>query len=299
MKFSLIIPTYKRLNSLNEALISVIQNTVLPSEIIIIDDDSLESVFLEEWNKKCELVNIDFIYHKKNHTVHKQGLSESKNLALDLAREEIIFYIDDDVVLDEKYFEEIMNIWEKEKDNNKLFAVGGKITNNRKQSWFEKKIFNKVFGLKGKLAWDVNNVGFQVWDESVGEPQKSHYIHGGVSSYKKTLLKEFKFATFSGGRTGLEDVELAVRTKKAGYHFVYNPKATLMHYHEQLGREDKFLSGKKESQNRREIFRKHCSQSLKHRLWFLWANIGWIVKKIISGNILYTYGLLIRLVTKR
>lgn len=47
MNFSLIIPTYKRENSLERALNSVIKNSVFPNEMIVINDNTLGAAFSE------------------------------------------------------------------------------------------------------------------------------------------------------------------------------------------------------------------------------------------------------------
>jgi len=290
LKSTLVVPTYKREKALGRALQSVYENTLLPDELLIIDDANLPKGFIEKWQEKFKN-KLNFKYYKKDHNKHRRGLSESKNLAVQLAENEIIFFIDDDVVLDKNYIKEIMHVW-KSGNENKLAAVGGRISNNRSQSDFEKKVYNKFFGLSSKLPWDVNDVAFQVWDESVSEPILAHYIHGGVSSYKKDILIKYPFREFSGGRTGLEDVEHALRLKLAGYHFIYNPKASLEHHHEALGREKPFLSGKKESQNRKEIFKLHCKQDFKYKMRFTWANVGWILRKILALRFSYATGML-------
>ncbi len=295
MKFSLTIPTYKREQALLKALRCVLDGSRIPDEILIIDDAQIKKSTLEQIKSLVDIKKIKFVYYKKDHSKHRRGLSESKNLAIDLAENEIIFFIDDDVFVDKFYFEKIMDVWENNKDP-KLFGVGGKITNNRKQSFFEKSIYNKIFALTGELSWDVNEVGYQVWDEAVVELEKAYYIHGGVSSYKRAYLKQFGFKTFSGGRTGLEDVELSLRVKKAGFYFLYEPSAQVLHLHEVNGRERPFLSGKKEMQNRKEIFNMHCSQSRRQSLVFVWASTGWILRKLLSLQFSYAAGMLAALI---
>ena len=291
MNSRIVIPTYKRPESLAKTLDSILLGSSLPTTVLIIDDDALPDDFISKYRRLFSKAKVDFAYHKKDHVVHRKGLSESKNLGYELAVEDIVFYLDDDVVLDRDYVREIMNAWKNNKNDERLFAVGGRISNNRKQSRIEHAYY-WLFGLKGDLAWDVNKVGFQCWDESVTEIQKAHYLHGGVSSYRTELLRQFGFAEFSGGRTGLEDVEIGLRTKQAGYHMLYVPSAQLAHYHEPSGRENAYESGAKESRNRKEIFRTLCEQSLANKLHFAWANIGWVLKKFLSGNVRYGIGML-------
>ncbi|MFN3188087.1 MAG: glycosyltransferase family 2 protein [Candidatus Paceibacteria bacterium] len=283
MKFSVVIPTYKRSDALQDTIASIWQNFLLPDEVIVIDDDLLPNSLVQKFQTEANNHDVAFFYYQKNHDEMRRGLSESKNWAVSLAQHEIICYLDDDVVLDKEYFSELIKVWEGNYGDEKLMGVGGCISNNRPTSNSE-KIYRRIFGLAGECDWDVNDIGFQVWDEGVSETQKSYYLHGGVSSYRRELLKQYPFEVFSGGRTGLEDVEHCLRSKQAGYHFYYVPTAHLTHHPAPAGREAKYESGKKEAINRKEIFKKHCNQDFKHKLRFFWASIGWLGKKLLSGN---------------
>lgn len=294
MQFSVIIPTYKRPDALAATIGSLLANSLLPSKILIIDDEKTSSEMLTLFTNQAEAKGVKLEYYKKDHAQLRRGLSESKNWGASLAVNDIIFYIDDDVVLSQDYCAQIMQVWETRSEEELLIGVGGRISNNRPTSKFE-KYYRLFFGLAGECAWDVNSVGFQVWDESVSETQKGYYLHGGVSSYRRSLILEYPFATFSGGRTGLEDVEHCLRVKLKGYHFYYTPHAHLTHHPAPSGREAVYVTAKKESINRRLIWRRHCSSSLLSRINFVRANLGWVGKKFISGQWYAVWGLIVGL----
>jgi glycosyltransferase involved in cell wall biosynthesis len=291
MKFSLVIPTYKRPDALGKAVRAILEGVIVPDELLIIDDDTLEENFCVTLSQMCKKRGVPMVYHNKIKAGLRRGLSESKNWAAQLASHEIVCYIDDDVVVDSRYFEKLMEVWVEHKDDARLWGVGGRIENTRHRSWFEKKVFNHIFGLSSEYGWDVTNVGFQVWNDEGKEKEKGYYMHGGVSSYRRSVLVEFSFATFSGGRTGLEDVDHAFRLKRAGHYAMYMPQATVVHEHVSQGREQSYVSGMKESWNRKEIFRNHCRRDMFQYIWFAWSNIGWILKKMLSGDIRYTWGM--------
>jgi len=294
MQFSVIIPTYKRPDALATTVRSLLENTHLPSEIIIIDDDTTPLELLTSLTSEAGDKGVPLKYHKKDHTQMRRGLSESKNWAATLATCDIIFYLDDDVVLDREYCAELMKVWKEHDGEEQLIGIGGKISNNRPTGRFE-HIYRMVFSLSGECTWDVNRVGFQVWDEGVDETAKGHYLHGGVSSYRREILEKFPFDVFSGGRTGLEDVEHCLRVKNVGYHFYYVPSAHLTHHPAPAGREAIYAAAKKESLNRCEIFRRHCSQKIINKALFFWANTGWIGKKFLSMQWRAALGLVVGL----
>jgi GT2 family glycosyltransferase len=298
MNFSVVIPTFNREKELVECINSILNQTRLPSEIIIVDDGDLKLSLIEEFKEKILSEGINFLYYKKDHTKERRGLSESKNIGLNLAKNEIVFFLDDDLELKENFFEEIIKIWEEYKNDDKLLGVGGWIENLRKKNFLE-KIYDKIFGLSSKIPWNVNDVGFQVWDTNLKEPIKCYYIHGGVSSYKKEKVKELGgFETFFGGRTALEDVELSLRAKKNGFYFIINPNAKVIHKHSHTTKEKDYLIGFKESQNRKIIFKRYCKQDLFHKIWFFWANLGWILRQFLVGNFSKGWGMLVGFVKK-
>lgn len=284
MKFSIVIPTYNREKDLLNCLNSILNQIVLPSEVIIIDDGDLPSKLVDVLRGNFLLKSISIIYYKKNHNFENRGSSASRNKALEFINNDIFFIFDDDVVLEPNFCESIVNIWGKEKDDKNLIGVGGIIKNRRKRYSFE-KVYNILFGLSSKYSWDVNKVGFQVWDEEIKEPVLGYYVHGGVCSYDLEKVKNLKFLTFSGGRAALEDVDFCFRSKNKGYYFIIEPMAQLYHYPSVFSRESQFMMGYKESCNRKTIFNsidKHANLSLK--IWFYWASFGWILRQFLIGN---------------
>ncbi|MEX0917668.1 MAG: glycosyltransferase [Candidatus Paceibacterota bacterium] len=278
---SVVVPTYKRPDTLRVALESILQSIRRPDEVLVVDDDTLPQDFLKSVHDTFRERQIPFHYHQKDHATMRRGLSESKNWAAELAQSDVICFFDDDVKLAPDYLTELMKIWEVNSQEEKLIGIGGRAVNHRPVSQPE-RLFRILFGLTGECSWDVNDVGFQVWDEAIDTVEHAYYLHGCASSYRTKLLRATPFATFAGGRTALEDVEHCLRTKQDGYYFLYAPTARLEHYHAPVGRDAAFAAGKKESRNRKEIFRSLCRQDISHKIWFWWANIGSIIRKLLA-----------------
>jgi GT2 family glycosyltransferase len=291
MNFSIVIPTYNREKDLSNCLDSILLQSKRPNELIIIDDGNLRKDFIDSYKNKFKEKVVEFIYYKKDHNKERRGSSESRNKALELANNEIFFIFDDDVVLEKNFCEIIMNQWEKNKDNEKLICIGGIIKNSRKKLKLEKYFYN-FFGIRSKYAWDVNRIGFQLWDEDIKKPSIGYYAHGGASSYNLLKTKELKFSIFSGGRTALEDVDFCLRAKSKKYQFLIEPKAQLYHYHSQISREGKYLMGFKESYNRKLIFKTlNKKRSIFLWIWFYFANFGWILRQFLVGNFRKGWGM--------
>jgi GT2 family glycosyltransferase len=263
---------------------SILIQTKIPNELIIVDDGNLDSNFINDYRDKFQNKDVNFIYYKKNHKKESRGSSESRNKSLELISNEIFFIFDDDVVLEKDFCEVIVSQWNKIKNTDELICVGGIIKNNRKKLKLE-KYFYYFFGIKSKYDWDVNKVGFQIWNDEIKESSLGYYIHGGASSYNLTKTKELRFSVFSGGRTALEDVDFCLRAKKKGYKFLIDPKAKLYHFHSKVSREGIYLAGLKESQNRKLIFKSlNKKPGLFLWTWFYWSNFGWILRQFLVGN---------------
>ncbi len=271
------IPTYQRPAPLAGTIESILRGTLIPTKIIIIDDGELSDAFIDEWGGRCKDAGADFRYHKKDHSVEPRGQASSKNIAIQWVEEPIICCLDDDVSLESDYFLRLMEVWKRYGDDPNLFAVGGKIVNNRNQSAAE-HLFMRFFGLKSSTAWDVTDVGYQTWDEAVDRIEKAYFLHGGVCSYRTKLLRQLQFPRIST----LEEVELGLRAKRAGYYGYYVPEARLRHYHVDGGRPRQFIIGLSEARNRISIYRRHADRSIKNRVWFFWSSVGWAAKKALS-----------------
>ena len=87
MKISVIIPTYNRKKTLARAIQSVINQSLSPFEILIIDDGSNDGT--EEWVKE-NFQNIKYIY-QNNH-----GVSSARNIGIENAYGDWIAFLDSD-----------------------------------------------------------------------------------------------------------------------------------------------------------------------------------------------------------
>jgi GT2 family glycosyltransferase len=279
--FSVIIPTYNRPAELRECLASVWRQEVLPVEVIVVDDGRLLADFLASCEKETREAGIAWVYYCKDMNGQKRGSSSSRNVGLRLAKERICFILDDDLKLESYFFASIISAW---KDDPQLLGVGGVIINNRSKSGLEKR-YNKIFGLNAELSWDVNERGFQSWNDGIKDSQTAFYVHGGVCAYDKEIVQKLGgFTVFGGGREALEDLDFCWRAKQAGYYFLIIPDAKVFHDHSPNGREDEFTAGYKESANRRIIFKKLGKRNIGSKLSFAWANFGWILRQILRGK---------------
>lgn len=258
-KFSLIICTYMRSEAIQKLLQSVVIQTLYPNEILIIDgsiDNKTEKVLkVKAYKDLC------YFKVKKN----ERGLTKQRNFGVSKVSESsnIICFLDDDVILEADYFEQLISTYNKYPE---ALVVGGYITNeiewqifngiNNKNKfnfdgWMRKEPSRFKMRQKFGLLPDVppgfmpsfshgRSVSFLPPSGNVYEVEQ---IMGGVSSYKKEVFNHVLFSTYFEGYGLYEDVDFSLRLAKRGKLYV-NTKARLEHHHDGSGRPNQFKYGK-------------------------------------------------------
>lgn len=102
MYISVVIPLYNKKNAIEDALDSVFNQTVLPDEIIIVNDGSTDGS-----EKIVELLNhpLVLLIHQKN-----EGVSAARNKGINKAKNEWIAFLDADDVWMPNYLKEITDL---------------------------------------------------------------------------------------------------------------------------------------------------------------------------------------------
>src|SRR5207253_1991488 len=84
--FTVAVPTYNREKDLGDCLESILGQSLLPDEVLVIDDAALPAGFIARWKGRFAERRVALVYYKKDHEVERRGLSESKNAALRIAK---------------------------------------------------------------------------------------------------------------------------------------------------------------------------------------------------------------------
>ena len=259
MNYTLIVCTYKRPQSLLFLLESVKKQTVYPNDILIIDgstNDDTEVILKENTFQNLKYFRVDD---------RERGLTKQRNFGIRQVAEdsEIICFLDDDIVLDSYYFENLIKtyqekpeaiavggyitnevIWDKEthpKDNNHFYYDGWQ---RQEPSRFKiRRFFGLLPDAKPGFMPSFSHGRSISFLPPSGRIYEVEQLMGGVSSYKKGVFKQFKFSTYFEGYGLYEDADFSLRVSKAGKLYV-NTNAQLAHYHDGSGRPNKYSYGK-------------------------------------------------------
>lgn len=282
--FTLIVCTYMRPQPLLKLLRSVSNQTLYPSEIIIVDGSSNQET--EQTLKDNHFKNLRYVQVEEE----DRGLTKQRNYGVGLVSSvsEIVCFLDDDTVLTPSYFEKLIGTY-----NTKMeaAAIGGYIINevkwesatsvkatNKNKFYFDGWMRNepsrfkmrRVFGLlpdtkPGFLPTFAHGRSVSFLPPS-GKIYQVEQLMGGASSYKMEVFKAMSFSPYFEGYGLYEDADFSIRLAKLGEVFI-NTEAQLHHYHDTSGRPNQYRYGKMVVRNGWYVWRvKYPNPSLKARL---------------------------------
>ena len=210
LKISLIITTYNRKDALELVLLSVLQQSLLPNEVIIADDGSGEDTrsLIEEFQKKFPVPLV--------HCWHEDDgfrVSAIRNKAIAAARHEYVIMIDGDIVLHPNFIED-----------HKRYAWKGRFLQGSRVLLYEEATKKALADKQVNIWIGTSNIGnsFNTIKNNLLSKFFSYYRLGhmnvraaNLSCWREDIIKTNGFnEDFIGW--GREDSELAVRMNNLG-----------------------------------------------------------------------------------
>lgn len=275
---SVIIPTYNRYDDLTVCIRSILQQSRLPDELIIVDDAELPDVPLQQ---DCEARGIKVIYFKKD----KPGLTASRNQGIKLASGDLLYFLDDDVELFSQYIEHIERVFDLDKQH-KLGGVGGVIDNDPPLSRSKtlRRWLDLCFMVTGPVEGKVLRSGFCVNFGSTGKVFDGQtpvdFLAGGVCAYRQQVFEQLLFdENFKGYGLG-EDKDFSYRLSKQSA-LVVTPEAKLNHYESPKMRFDKAQLGFEFVLSRYRFFKTHVYTTPLSNMAFYYALFGYTLARTL------------------
>lgn len=147
---SVVICTFNRVKLLQNAINSIIEQTLVKSdyEIIVIDNNSQDGTLdlLKEIQSNCSKPKIIVV------TETKQGLGFARNTGVKNSRGTYVAFMDDDALADSKWLETAVYLFKSVKPSP--IALGGPILpfyNSIKPSWFKDDYESRTWGDKSRF----------------------------------------------------------------------------------------------------------------------------------------------------
>ena len=231
MRFSIVIPTKNRPKELRKIFASLMIQTKLPEQIIIIDQSSDDKIIKNELKTVLKNKKVEFNYLCNDKI---KGLVEAKFYSLNYCKYEIISFFDDDIVLQPDYLEKVDFAFE---NNPKIFGANGIILNTPKKNFLQRFFFKITH--KGIFSDNRYEVANSI-NKNNHEPKLVNTLSGGLSSWRKAVFKEVSF-DIENHFHSYEDKEFSIRINKKFPNGMYIiPQAKLKHFHSEINREASF-----------------------------------------------------------
>jgi len=243
MKFSIVIPTFNRRDTLETVLPSIADQDYPRDNFEILLSDSGSDDGTPEFVKGLEIPNLRFI------TGENRGRSGARNRGIVDAKGEIILFTDADIIASPDLLSQHAKYHEKY-DN--CAVVGREVRVDTLEEYYEVRGKSETYRTlhpphRKKLSW-------------------LYFLTGNASVNRQTLIDAGMFdEAFTG--YGHEDLELGYRLEKKGVTIYYNKDAVNYHWHPVEYEEEckrRFLAGISTVR----FYNKHRDPKIK-------LNLGW------------------------
>ena len=210
LSVSVVIPTKNRPRDLQATIESLLAQTRPPNEIIVVDQSSAKSFTTP--------ITIPLRYI---HDPRIGGLAEAKNAAMKTAQGDIWVFLDDDVILEPQFLEELLAAYSPD-----VAGVSGIITNYKKPRL-------------GRLLWDMafmrgafkdvrQRIYWKAGRLANSKPIRVRQFGGGLMSFRASSIKGLRFDANSKGASPGEDLDFCAQIP-GDRILVIAPKARLVH----------------------------------------------------------------------
>jgi GT2 family glycosyltransferase len=265
-----VIPTKNRADDLEAVVKTVLTQTALPAQLIVVDQSATEqserrikSLFFE---CKPDLHNsIDLMYLRD---AGISGLTAARNRSLDLVGSEIVLFLDDDVLLEPDFIHQILEAY---RHYPQASGVSGIVTNYSSPSKMF-KYWSWLFA-RGPLHDDRQPIYWKAAKVGQREPIRVTRLGGGLMSFRINAIQGVRFDENLTGACEAEDIDFCTRLGGNAVLLIA-PAARLVHKASPMGRtSDHWLQ--RHARAMWYLYRRNWNHGLVNRVCFVWLNLGY------------------------
>ena len=278
-KVSIIIPTLNRASSLARTLGFISKSSILPDEVIIVDQSPIDTA--EKIKELCDSQTLKIKYIH----VSEPSSSKSRNIGLELCKNDIAIFMDDDVDIG---IDTIRNILILFRDNS-ISMVGGIDSGSppKKLSlpsliFFRSSFFKRYKG-------HVSMAGYGVFPQNPQGETPTEWAMGFFFAIRKSLAQKWglKFDENLKYYAYAEDLDFTyiylLKSREENLKCIMSTAATVLH---NVSREYRLPSRQRtfiEICHRRYLMARHGNTILR-QLIMLWSDIGAALMRAKRGE---------------
>ena len=275
---SVVFPTKNRPDDLEKACRSLLEQSALPQQLIIIDqsgDDASERrvtpLFDDRNRDSLHRIRFDYI-----RAPHLTGLTTARNCALKIVQTDVVLFLDDDVVLERDFLAELANVYE---HYPHATGVSGIITNYRRPP-LTFRVWSRAF-VCGPFHDDRQPVYWRSQKIRSAAPIRVTRLGGGLMSFRMSRIEGASFDEQLSGSGPGEDVDFCAQLGPNALLLIA-PKARLVHNASPVGR-SKYSWLRAHAGSHWYLYRRNWNHGIKNRLWMIWLSVGYSVAATLSS----------------
>jgi glucosyl-dolichyl phosphate glucuronosyltransferase len=267
-KISVITPTLNRHDDLQQYVRTLVTQTLLPDELVIVDAgnlDTVEPMLIEELkDSKIELVLLK----------SEPGTSHQRNVGIDVASGDFYFFFDDDIILEPDYIEQSMKCFDSG-PNPKIGGVMGTYNSPPRTQGYRTKYFQffNMTHATDERPPVIMPSGASRWAIKPTEVIPIPVCCSCRVVFRAECFEGERWDCFLPGYTTSEDVEVSFRIAK-NWQLVQTPDAVLFHKESPVSRNKYGERIARIIYSRYYFFRKHMPKDPAHVAAFSWYMFG-------------------------
>lgn len=232
-KVSVVMCTRNRLPILVRFCESLYAQSLLPNEFVIVDSSDKPASGFQLYNNQVVGTKPSSVKIKYYHTA--PGLTFQRNFGVKHSTGDVIFFFDDDIVLESEFISEIMRVFESDPS---YYGGVGTMTNYDNPTFVRKvkESFRGFWGVQrsygdGKFYLS----GFPKFPYGTNQFLDTDILGGGLTAYRREVFDYFSFDENVTGYSYMEDVDFS---RRVTYQFrcFYQPLSRCDHRHAESGR---------------------------------------------------------------
>lgn len=262
---TVIIPTKNRASDLVIAVRSVLEQTVGPAQLVIVDQSNDETSFKKVTSELAGVTRVRLDYIRDTSIT---GLTAARNCAIEHAVGDIWLFLDDDVILEPEFIERLLEAYA---DHPDAGGISGIITNYRPAPLAE-RLWPAIFA-RGPFHDERQPIYWAAEKLRTHKPIPVRKCNGGAMSFRASAVRGLRFDWNLTGGCLAEDVDFSWRVP-AGTALLIAPRARLVHNRSPVGRaSDHWLRA--HAQAAYYLYERNLKRGIWNRICFSWLRIGY------------------------
>lgn len=272
LSLTAVIPTKNRPDDLALTIESLLRQTVLPEELIIVDQSSSNASQDQTMTQlslaRSSTQNTSALIYIRDPNL--SGLTAARNRSLGEVRTELVLFLDDDVVLESDFVEQILETY---RQYPNATGVSGIVTNYSLPPVLS-RYWTSIFA-RGIFRDDRQPVYWRAQDRLQLKPVRVSRLGGGLMSFRMRAIEGVRFDESLIGACDGEDVDFTVRLGSNAVLLIA-PKARLLHKQTPIARTGEHWL-QRHCRTHWYLYRRNWNSGVRNRLPFVWLNVGYLV----------------------